>query len=161
MTAAADAPPEQLPSEIRGLLLPMTDQRLLLPNAIVIEVVNYQAPEPLGGAPAWLKGYVTWRREKVPLVSPEQFIALPETAPGHRARIVICSTIGEDTPVSYFGMTAQAIPRLIRVTPDDLGPLEAGEELRGTLARVIVAGEPVAVLDVDALEQELSRALPS
>ena len=42
-----------LPREIRGVMIPVTGGRVLLPNATVAEVITYTAPEKIEGAPAW------------------------------------------------------------------------------------------------------------
>jgi len=160
MSAAADTFTGELPGEIRGLLIPLARERLLLPHALVAEVVNYQPPQPIEGAPDWLKGHVSWRGAMLPLVSAECLMQLPETAPGHRARIVVCTTLGQDTPVPYLGLLAQAIPRLVRITPDSLVPADADQEVTGMLGRVTIADESAVILDVDALERELVKALP-
>ena len=44
MTAAAE--------ELYCLLVPLADERLLVPRSCVTEVINYQAPTPLGGRAA-------------------------------------------------------------------------------------------------------------
>jgi iron complex outermembrane receptor protein len=46
----------ELPREIRGVMVPVTEGRLLLPNATVAEVISYTKPEPVSGAPTWLLG---------------------------------------------------------------------------------------------------------
>jgi len=44
--------------DIRGVLITVTQGRLLLPNASVAEVITYSEPEPVGDAPEWLLGRV-------------------------------------------------------------------------------------------------------
>lgn len=159
MSAALGAPKDILPSEIRGLLVPLKTDHLLLPNAMVAEVVNYQAPEQIHDAPAWLKGCVAWRGEIVPLISVERLAGLAENALGQRARIVVCTTLGEGSRLTYFGLMAQAIPRLVRITSASLQPVEADNQDFGILTRLTIDGEPAVILDVDGLEGELTRIL--
>ena len=52
MTAAAE--------ELYCLLVPLADDRLLVPRSSVTEVINYQAPTPMEGAPPWYLGTVAW-----------------------------------------------------------------------------------------------------
>jgi len=42
--------------EIRGLMIPVTGTKVLLPNATVAEVITYSVPEKIAGAPPWLLG---------------------------------------------------------------------------------------------------------
>jgi chemosensory pili system protein ChpC len=60
---------EPLPREIRCVLVPVSNLRLLLPNATVAEVITYSKPEPVADAPEWLLGRIAWRGWRVPLVS--------------------------------------------------------------------------------------------
>ncbi len=52
--------------ELYCLLVPLADDRVIVPRSCVTEVINYQAPTPMEGAPAWYLGTVAWggRRER-------------------------------------------------------------------------------------------------
>lgn len=47
-------------TEIYSLLVPLLDGRLIVPRACVAEVVGYQAPTEMPGAPPWYLGTVEW-----------------------------------------------------------------------------------------------------
>ena len=53
--------------EIRGVMIQVGQERLLLPNATVAEVLARVAIEPVEGAPAWLPGQIVWHGWNVPL----------------------------------------------------------------------------------------------
>jgi chemosensory pili system protein ChpC len=147
--------------EIRGLLIPLAGEQLLMPNALVAEVVNYQPPRPTEGAPAWLKGSIGWRGEILPVVSMEALMQLPEATLGHRARIVVLNALTGNARLPYLGLIAQAIPRLVRITPDNLEPVdEDGFQVPGSMAGVRIAGEAASIPDLDALERALLEQLP-
>ena len=57
----------EFPREIRGVMVPVTDGRVLLPNATVAEVISYTTPDPIAGAPAWLLGRLSWRGWRLPV----------------------------------------------------------------------------------------------
>ncbi|MBP7625239.1 MAG: chemotaxis protein CheW, partial [Xanthomonadales bacterium] len=57
------------PSEIRGLMITVTNGRVLLPNANVTEILTYSMPEAIENAPDWLLGRTRWRGWRVPLIS--------------------------------------------------------------------------------------------
>ena len=46
-----------VPEETYCLLVPLAEERLLVPRACVTEVINYQAPAPMEGAPAVVPGH--------------------------------------------------------------------------------------------------------
>src|ERR1039457_3333395 len=64
-------------AEVYSLLIPLADARLLVPRACVAEVVGYQNPAPMDGAPPWYLGLVNWNARSVPLVSFECACGLP------------------------------------------------------------------------------------
>src|SRR6202020_1147296 len=56
-------------TEIYSLLVPLCDGRLIIPRACVAEVVGFQTPSEMTGAPPWYIGTVPWNGKAVPLVS--------------------------------------------------------------------------------------------
>ena len=54
--------------EIRGVLLQAGEERVLLPNATVAEVLARMPVEPIADTPAWLPGYILWHGRQVPLL---------------------------------------------------------------------------------------------
>jgi chemosensory pili system protein ChpC len=103
--------------EIYCLLLPLADDRLLLPRSCVTEVINYQAPTPMDGAPPWYLGTIAWGGRRVPLVSFEATCgkALPRTS--GRTRIVVMQGITGQAG-GNFAVLTQGFPQLVRLTPD-------------------------------------------
>ena len=58
-----------MPSDIRGLMITVSNGRVLLPNANVSEIITAATPDPVENAPEWLLGRVRWRGWRVPLFS--------------------------------------------------------------------------------------------
>src|SRR5437899_13031063 len=56
-------------NEIYSLLVPLTEARLIIPRACVAEVIGFQTPSEMTGAPPWYIGTVPWNGKAVPLVS--------------------------------------------------------------------------------------------
>ncbi|MGN6994655.1 chemotaxis protein CheW, partial [Neisseria sp. P0009.S005] len=56
-------------NELFSLLMPLAEERLIVPRACVAEVVTWQAPEPMEGAPPWYLGTVNWSGRPVPVIS--------------------------------------------------------------------------------------------
>ena len=114
MTGSGSAGVEQ---EIYCLLVPLADDRLLLPRSCVTEVINYQAPTPMDGAPPWYLGTIAWGGRRVPLVSFEATCgkALPRTS--GRTRIVVMQGITNQAG-GNFAVLTQGFPQLVRLTSD-------------------------------------------
>ena len=58
-----------LAHELYSLLVPLAQERLIVPRACVAEVVTWQAPEKMEGAPPWYLGTIHWSGRAVPVIS--------------------------------------------------------------------------------------------
>ncbi len=106
--------------EIYCLLVPIADERLLVPRSCVTEVINYQAPTPMEGAPAWYLGTIAWGGRRVPLVSFEAACGRNPPRASGRTRIVVMQAITNDTAAGHFAVLTQGFPQLVRLSPDVL-----------------------------------------
>ena len=106
------------PDEIYCLLVPLADERLLVPRACVTEVINYQAPTPMEGAPAWYLGTVAWGGRRVPLVSFEATCGRSLPRASGRSRIVVMQSITGAIAGGHFAMLIQGFPQLVRLSGD-------------------------------------------
>lgn len=131
-----------------GLLLPLTERTLLVPNVAVAELIDYQPGQRPEGVQPWNLGQITWRNQPVALLDFEAACAGPSRL-GERARIVVLNALG-DSGRRFIALLIQGIPRSCRLDAQlsyvDV-PLAALE-----LAAVQV-GEVVArVPDLEGLE---------
>jgi chemosensory pili system protein ChpC len=103
--------------EIYCLLVPLADDRLLLPRSCVTEVINYQAPTPMDGAPPWYLGTIAWGGRRVPLMSFEAACGRMAPRASGRTRIVVMQGITSQAG-DNFAVLTQGFPQLVRLTPD-------------------------------------------
>jgi chemosensory pili system protein ChpC len=103
--------------EIYCLLLPLADDRLLVPRSCVTEVVNYQAPTPMESAPPWYLGTIAWGGRRVPLVSFEAACGRAPPRTSGRTRIVVLQGITGLTTGGHFALLTQGFPQLVRLNP--------------------------------------------
>ncbi len=148
----------QSAAEVRGVLLPLQEGQLLLPNAAVCEVVSYRAPDGIAtNAPDWVLGSFGWRNHRLPLVSYERLLDRPAGEIGHRARVAICNTLNGNEQMPYIGFLLRSVPHLVRVTEASIVPFDGGQPLHaGVASRVIINGVEALIPDLDALESILS-----
>lgn len=104
--------------EIYCLLVPIADERLLVPRSCVAEVVNYQAPTPMSGAPPWYLGTIAWGGRRVPLVSFEAACGRPGPRTSGRTRIVVMQAITGQVECGHFALVTQGFPQLVRVSAE-------------------------------------------
>ncbi|MBZ9783954.1 chemotaxis protein CheW [Pseudomonas sp. REP124] len=95
---------------LTGLLLPLADRNLILPNVAVAELIDYQPAAFDLDTPPWYLGRVTWRNRQIPLLSFESACG-NKIVIGDRARIVILNALGGRPELKFIAMLVQGIPR--------------------------------------------------
>ena len=101
--------------EIRGVLVQSGDDRLLLPNATIAEVLSRAPIMPIEGAPAWLAGAIDWHGWRVPLVAFARLTGLGgETAQANN-KIVVLKALGGRAELPYYALLTPSFPRLVLV----------------------------------------------
>ena len=140
---------------LTGLLLPMADLNLILPNVAVAELIDYQSAAFDLDTPPWYLGRVAWRNRQIPLLSFESACG-QKIVIGDRARIVILNALGGRPELKFIAMLVQGIPRSYKLDSQlsyvDV-PLCALEK-----AAVQVADQVAKVPDLLALEELLVSA---
>ncbi len=144
--------------ELYCLLVPLADDRLLLPRSCVTEVINYQAPTPMEGAPSWYLGTIAWGGRRVPLVSFEATCgkALPRTS--GRTRIVVMQGITELTG-GQFAVLTQGFPQLVRLSREVVRSDDSrsfGERMP-VIAQVTMVNETPLIPDFERLEEMIAE----
>ncbi|GAB6404736.1 chemotaxis protein CheW [Pseudomonas sp. MHK4] len=142
-------------SQLTGLLLPLADRNLILPNVAVAELIDYQPAAFDLDSPPWYLGRVAWRDRQIPLLSFESACG-QKIVIGERARIVILNALGGRHELKFIALLVQGIPRSYKLDSQlsyvDV-PLCSLEK-----AAVQVADQVAKVPDLLALEELLVSA---
>jgi chemosensory pili system protein ChpC len=149
-----------LPREIRGVMIPVTGGRVLLPNATVAEVITYTAPEPIEGAPAWLLGRLGWRGWRLPLFSLPMLAGHAGEEDTRNARVTVLKGLGGSSKIPFLAMLAQGFPRLTTITSELLITTGDNTELgAGVYSEVLVRDDHAVIPDLGSIERMISEAL--
>ncbi|MEO5830880.1 MAG: chemotaxis protein CheW [Rhodanobacter sp.] len=147
---------DPLPREIRCVLVPIGNLRLLLPNANIAEVITLSTPEPLAGAPDWMLGRIEWRGWRVPLVS---FTALAGTEEGDAdlsVRVAVLKALGGNPKLPFIAVLTQGFPRLTTLNAELIIPTHDGKSLPpGVRAHVLVRDDVAVIPDLEWIEATL------
>ncbi|MFP6847477.1 MAG: chemotaxis protein CheW [Pseudomonas sp.] len=142
-------------SSLTGLLMPLTDRTLLLPNVAVAELIPYRAPQVSDGMPSWFLGQIAWRDLRLPLLSFEA-ASDGQASVAAGSRVAVINALGGRAAVKFIAVLVQGIPRSIKVSADlaradvALSPLELD---------AVQFGEAVLKIpDLIGLEQKLADA---
>ena len=100
--------------ELYSLLVPLNEDRLIVPRACVAEVVRFMRPEVSEGSSDWLLGTINWNGRELPVVAFEGLIGKDVPESTGRTRIVVFYASGGELPNGYFGVLTQGFPTSIR-----------------------------------------------
>lgn len=150
----------ELPREIRGVMVPVTDGRVLLPNATVAEVISYTQPEHIPNAPSWLLGRLPWRGWRLPLFSLPMLVGSATEENRANARVTVLKAIGGRAGLPFIALLAQGFPRLVTITQELLIPSsDESPHAPGVHSEVLVRDDRAIIPDLDAIEQMVVQAL--
>ena len=145
--------------ELYGLLVPLLDERLLVPRACVAEVTSFQPLQEMPGAPPWYLGIQAWNGRGVPVVSFEGTCGKRIPVIGGRTRIVIFTCLGQKLPAGHFGIATQGFPQLVRVSADILrpDPTKTFPERTPIISQVRMINEAPWIPDLERIEEMISE----
>jgi len=147
------------PEELYSLLVPLAEDRLIVPRACVVEVVRFTKPEHEVGAHGWMLGTVNWNGRPLPVVSFEGVLGKEVPAMTGRSRVVVFYASTGQLKTGYFGVLTQGFPQLVRVNRDvlDLHTAEGWPEGAPVHCRVKMINEFPLIPDLEKLEAMLAR----
>ena len=145
--------------EIYSLLVPLAEGRLIVPRACVAEVVGFQVPSEMTGAPPWYIGTVPWNGKAVPLVSFEGACGQSIPVPSGRTRVVVFHCLGTRLDGGNFAVISQGFPQLVRVSSDVVRPDNSRvfAERAPVICQVRMANETPLVPDLERLEEMIAE----
>jgi chemosensory pili system protein ChpC len=147
---------DPLPREIRCVLVPVGNLRLLLPNATIAEVVTQSKPEPVADAPDWLLGRIAWRGWRVPLVSFTKLAGTEEGDAELSVRVAVLKALGGNPKLPFIAVLTQGFPRLTTLNAELIIPTHDGTALPpGVRAHVLVRDDVAMIPDLEWIETEL------
>jgi chemosensory pili system protein ChpC len=140
--------------DIRGVLIAVTNGRVLLPNATVSEVITFANPEPYLNQPRWVFGRIRWRGWQIPLISFALLTGNANQEGQIGARVAVLKALSGHARLPYFAMLTQGFPRLTTITPEVLIPdSHAGNLPAGVLLPVMVKDDHAVIPDLKVIEQ--------
>ena len=145
--------------ELYSLLVPLSEDRLIVPRSCVVEVVRFSQPNQEAGAPRWMLGKVNWNCRELPLVSFEGAIGKDVPDVTSRTRIVVFYASSGQLRTGFFGVLTQGFPQLLRVNKDvlKLDSTDGWPDSAPVLCRVKMINEFPLIPDLEKLEHMLAQ----
>ncbi|MGB5688476.1 MAG: chemotaxis protein CheW [Woeseiaceae bacterium] len=145
--------------ELYSLLIPLSEDRLIVPRACVAEVVRFTAPKQEAGAQDWMVGSINWNGRPLPVVSFEGALGKDVPPATGRTRVVVFYASTGQLKTGYFGVLTQGFPQLVRVNKDvlQLHTSDGWPKDAPVLCRVKMINEFPLIPDLERLEAMLAR----
>ncbi len=144
---------EKKVQEVASLLIPIQGRLLLAPNVTVAEIVPVSQVIPVADAPAWYLGNCSWREQTIPLLSFEVINGEDKPGVSSRSRFAVLNTTGVNESLPFIAILTQGLPRLARVTEEEITEREDADNKPFELMHVSWAGEEAVIPDVEAMER--------
>ncbi|MBL4772346.1 MAG: chemotaxis protein CheW [Alcanivoracaceae bacterium] len=149
-------------NEIRGIMIPVaTEKRVLLPNAIIAEVISYNILSPIENSPEWLLGNFDWRGHVIPVICYDTLSTGEKTNKGKTKRVVVIKALGDIESMPYFAMIVYGVPKLQLITQGDLQVHEAElSDSNAIASKVTIHDEMSEIPNIRFIEHVLEVAIP-
>lgn len=144
---------EKKVQEVASLLIPIQGRLLLAPNVTVAEIVPVSQVIPVEDAPAWYLGNCSWREQTIPLLSFEVMNGEDKPGVASRSRFAVLNTTGVNESLPFIAILTQGLPRLARVTEEEITEREDADNKPFELMHISWAGEEAVIPHVEAIER--------
>ncbi len=143
--------------ELYSLLLPLREERLIIPRSCVAEVVRY-TPTADANLDNWLRDTIAWRERQVPVVSYEALLGLEQPKAGGRTRVVVFNPILGAANCPPYGVLAEGFPQMVRVNSE---VVQTDQNYRQAddvpvICRINMLSEQALIPDLEMLESRIA-----
>lgn len=141
--------------EVRGLLIPLSGVRLVLPDSIVLQVLMSASLTKYDDAPNWLIGALEWQKRTIPALSFELASGYGRSNTD-TSRMLVVKSLNNIEKMPFYAIFLSGIPHPVNLNDDNLSVMEeAGISSPLILNQVLIEGEAASIPNLDALEEML------
>ena len=150
--------------EVDSLFVRLNNDALLLPMSSVAEVIQHVDCEPQADAPAWLLGWVEWRKQRVPFISFEVLAGGDRQGDSEVSLALVMNTLNHSQNSAagfpFYAIQIQDFPHLVRISEDDqLQEISETTKTPHTTMKVGLDERVALIPDLESLEKYLSENL--
>lgn len=147
-------------NDIRAVLIPIeTDRKLLLPNAMVAEVMAMRSIDDSDSDESWILGTVSWRGWDIPLIDFGLLTGYQNDDPSDLAstdNIAVLKCINHPENMPYFAVLSRGIPKLQLVSRGDIQLHEEQEFINHAIASLVsIEDEMADIPNMNYIETQL------
>jgi chemosensory pili system protein ChpC len=146
---------------IKCVILTLRKENVIVPNALVAEIVSVKDIEKKGTTPNWFLGNMKWRGSDVPLLSFEAAGGSASAKVNLNTQAVILYGVGKGEEVKenpYLALVMSGVPHVSHFKREQIKTdSEAMDDHPMVAQRVRINGASVSILDVDAMVDMVSQ----
>lgn len=143
---------------LNGLVVPLAEQSLLLPNVAVAELVGYRLSQAAEQGPAWFLGWTQWRDQRVPIIDPDLLMGQSAEEPPQAPRTLILNAVGESSGLSFIALRVRGIPRSKKVLRGEIEAAGLASEFVSLPVRLADEADTLLIPDLAAIERALEQS---
>ena len=142
---------------VHTLLVPTTSGSLLIPSAVVAEVVTVSNLVPLPAGPDWCSGLAAWRNRALPVISIEVLTGKPYAPPGPRSKYVVLFPLHGCHESQFFAIQSLTEPQPNNIS-DTKGMVVKTPNLPIAASALNLEGVVAIIPDLEWLKETLYPA---
>jgi len=146
---------------IKCVILTLRKENVIVPNALVAEIVSVKDIEKKANSPEWFLGNMKWRGSDVPLLSFEAAGGTGSAKVNLNTQAVILYGVGKAQEVGenpYLGLVMSGVPHISHFKREQIKTdSEATDDHPMVAQKVRINGASVSILDVDAMVDMVSQ----
>jgi len=146
---------------IKCVILTLRKENVIVPNALVAEIVSVKEIEKKGDTPGWFLGNMKWRGSDVPLLSFEAAGGSSSAKVNLNTQAVILYGVGKDEEAKenpYLALVMSGVPHVSHFKREQIKTDNTAMDDHPMVAqRVRINGASVSILDVDAMVGMVSQ----
>lgn len=143
---------------LNGLVVPLTEQPLLLPNVAVAELVGYRLAQAVLEGPEWFLGWTHWRGQQVPIIDPNRLLGHASTAEPATPQTLILNAVSQRSGLGFIALRINGIPRSKRVLRGEISAAGPASEFISQPVQLADEEQMMLIPDLQAIEQALEQA---
>jgi len=140
---------------IKCVILTLRKENVIVPNALVAEIISVKDLEGTEDTPAWFLGSMSWRGADVPLLSFEAASGEEMSKVNLNTQAVVLYAVGKNGEVTenpYLGLVMSGVPHVSRFSREQvITDVDETNEHPMVAQKVRINGASVSILDVDAM----------
>ena len=140
---------------LKCIILTLKKENVLIPSAVIAEIVSIEDIEEAPDTPAWLIGKFKWRNEYLPLLSFEVASGNDVMPNSRSTQVAVLYILNDESGLEepYVGLMISGVPHVTRFTEDQIKSDENRSADHPMVAQYVkVNGVSMGILDIDSME---------